>query len=97
VQRQGGVIHIGSKLIKTSGGSLVIYRGTKMKNGEEKNIFKDLSIRFLLPIENPKNEKSTETAFFLAISDRRLAIFRPDRIRRTLRDSRAWKFRVKGG
>ncbi|GMS97879.1 hypothetical protein PENTCL1PPCAC_20054, partial [Pristionchus entomophagus] len=39
-------------------------------------IFKDSSIRFLLPIEDSEKLESDETSFFLAIADRRLAIFR---------------------
>ncbi|GMS77828.1 hypothetical protein PENTCL1PPCAC_3, partial [Pristionchus entomophagus] len=68
-----GTIQTGNKLIKTSGGSLLIYREKKMENGEEKNIFRNSSIRFLLSIEDPKKVESEETSFFLAIADRRLA------------------------
>ncbi|GMS97840.1 hypothetical protein PENTCL1PPCAC_20015, partial [Pristionchus entomophagus] len=72
----GGVIQIGNKLIKTSGGSLMIYRGKKMKNGEEEEIFGNSHIRYLLHITDSMKVKSEDTPFFLAISDRRLAIIR---------------------
>ncbi|GMS97858.1 hypothetical protein PENTCL1PPCAC_20033, partial [Pristionchus entomophagus] len=62
-----------SKLIMISGGSLVIYRGAKRMNGEEERIFKDSSIRFILPIEK---RLGRETSYFIAIADRRVAIFR---------------------
>ncbi|GMS77831.1 hypothetical protein PENTCL1PPCAC_6, partial [Pristionchus entomophagus] len=72
----GRVIQAWSKLIKISGGSSLIYRGKKMKNGEENKIFKDSFIRFLIPIEDRKKVENVETSFFVAITDRRLAIFR---------------------
>ncbi|GMS97878.1 hypothetical protein PENTCL1PPCAC_20053, partial [Pristionchus entomophagus] len=77
LQPHGGVIQTGSsKLIKTSGGSLMIYRGKKMKNGEEEEIFGNSHIRYLLHITDSMKVKSEDTPFFLAISDRRLAIIR---------------------